>query len=210
MAAPGLRIEGQTEPVEHSGPTRLDAACEVRGHIFVGHDELAAGWRTGDVGPSRLKRLGPSHSPRAPRVTGNTGPLHLNRVRPSCVSLHRNDLGDDAGDHTPVIFEGDGESETPEPDDLDIYAGMLDVLAVVPVHETKCASNARVDPHDGHRTRRRREQPSARDPGVQPGIENALRRCRDLPGRPDLDTSASPPSSPFLRLQGGSLRKFRR
>jgi hypothetical protein len=59
-------------------------------------------------------------------------------------------------------------------DDLDVFAGVLGDLAVSPLHEAERAFDTRIDFDMRHRTRRRREQPPARDPGIEPGVEDTV------------------------------------
>ena len=37
-----LRIQRYAEPVQHASPARLDAVCELPGHVLVSEEELAA------------------------------------------------------------------------------------------------------------------------------------------------------------------------
>jgi AraC family transcriptional regulator len=64
------------------------------------------------------------------------------------------------------------------PNDFEIFADMLDILAVAPLHDVKPAAGARINLGAYDLSLRRRKQPFARGPRIEPGIEDALRRGR--------------------------------
>ena len=68
------------------------------------------------------------------------------------------------------------ENQTPGPVDHEIFADMLRIHTVTPVHEVKPAADTRHRFRPHHLARRRREQELARLLGIEPGIEDALRR----------------------------------
>jgi hypothetical protein len=62
------------------------------------------------------------------------------------------------------------------PKDFEIFADMLDILAVAPLHDVKPAAGARINLGAYNLSLRRRKQPFARGPRIKPGIEDALWR----------------------------------
>src|SRR4029077_20369566 len=75
-------------------------------------------------------------------------------------------------------------------EDLEVSARVLDVLAVGPFHEAECPADARIDVDARKRARRGREQPAARQIGIKPGVERALRRGAETPSNADHATPA--------------------
>lgn len=69
-----------------------------------------------------------------------------------------------------------GKDQTAGRDDLQIPAAVLGARAVAPLREAERATDARVDLDMRHRARGGCKQPLARDLGVEPGVEYALRR----------------------------------
>src|SRR5206468_443282 len=90
--------------------------------------------------------------------------------------LARLDLDTHARENARAIIERQTEHEPAGRYDLDIFAGMFDTVAFAPLHETEWAGDTRVDLDVRDRSRRGCEQPLARDFGIEPCVEDALRR----------------------------------
>src|ERR1700730_8821452 len=94
-------------------------------------------------------------------------------------------VGHDADAHACALRRefrhGEGKGEPARPIDLEIFADMLDVLAVAPVDEGELAADARVDLDAHHPPGRGREEKFAGDLGIEPGVEDALRRGVEAP-----------------------------
>jgi hypothetical protein len=80
------------------------------------------------------------------------------------------------------------EHEASRADHLEIFADMLDILAVAPLQDVEPAAGARVDLCAHDLSTRRRKQPSAGGPRIEPGVEDALRRRAQ--SAPDVDIDA--------------------
>ena len=67
----------------------------------------------------------------------------------------------------------EGEGEAMRPGDLEVLAGVHDVLSVAPVGEIEPAADPRVDLGPNHLARRRREHEAARLLDVEQRVEDA-------------------------------------
>src|SRR5262249_60027295 len=87
-----------------------------------------------------------------------------------------------------VFLDGKREHESMWPNDFEIFADMLDILPMAPLHDVKPASGARIDLDAHDLPHRRRKQPFTCDPRIKPCIEDALRRGLESAAYPGLDT----------------------
>src|SRR5260370_4119082 len=67
------------------------------------------------------------------------------------------------------------------PSNLEIFADMLDVLAIAAVDEDELAADARIDLAAHHPAGRGRKEKLGGNPMVEPGLEDALRRGVEAP-----------------------------
>jgi hypothetical protein len=79
------------------------------------------------------------------------------------------------------------------PNDFEIFADMLDILAMAPLHDVKPASGARIDLNAHDLSHRRRKQPFTCDPRIKPCIEDTLRRSPESATDAGIDTLRSKP-----------------
>ncbi|MGH6960792.1 MAG: hypothetical protein ACREE7_09930 [Dongiaceae bacterium] len=77
-----------------------------------------------------------------------------------------------------MLRQRPGEHEAARPVDLEIFAGVLDILAVAPLREEERAADARIDVEANQLAQSRPELlPDLRD--IEEGIEDPLRRCAE-------------------------------
>jgi hypothetical protein len=99
-----------------------------------------------------------------------------------------------------VFLDGKCEHQSMGPNDFEIFADMLDILAVASLHDVKPASGARIDLDAYDLSPRRRKQPFACRPRIEPGIEDALRRGAESARDTGIDS--------LLKVNGKSSFSF--
>jgi hypothetical protein len=87
-----------------------------------------------------------------------------------------------------IFLDGKREHESMRPNDFEIFADMLDILAMAPLHDVKPASGARIDLNAHDLSHRRRKQPFTCDPRIKPCIEDTLRRSPESATDAGIDT----------------------
>ena len=97
------------------------------------------------------------------------------RDRKVASGRSRLDLNGHERRSVPLIGEREAENEAAVRDDFDVFASIFDIAGFASFYETEAARYAGVDLDVRYRSRRRSEQPSTCDVGIEPCGEDALR-----------------------------------
>jgi hypothetical protein len=128
-----------------------------------------------------IDRLGQPVQELAPAFLDTALPVHPVRAqfvgqRQLAPTVQRHDFDDHVVDVLGLFLHREGKHEAPRPVDLEIFADVLDVLAVSPIHEGEFAADLGIDLRAYHLPGCRREQEFAGLLGVESGVEDTLRR----------------------------------